>query len=93
METSETSLIMQELAQRLSGDAGEESAQLFRALLCELVASSPVSRERLSELMGWPVNKVSAALEQAPCVEYGSARRRMRSKWTAACTPGVLSTP
>jgi len=73
MGTSETSLIMQELAQRLSGDAGEESAQLFRALLCELVAGSPVSRERLSELMGWPVNKVSAALEQAPGVEYDSA--------------------
>lgn len=70
----ETSLIMQELARRLlPGDAGEEAAQLFRVILCELATGSPVSRERLAELLGWPANKVSAALERASGVEYDGA--------------------
>lgn len=87
----EKSVLIHDLAERLlPGDAGEESARLFRVLLCELAGGSPVSRERLAKALGWPTSTVAAALERTPGVEYDGAGHIVGYGLTLRETPYVF---
>lgn len=46
------------------------SAGIFLPLLREIAKGNPLSRERLAAMLGWPLEKIAAALDQAPNIEY-----------------------
>ncbi|MBB4517479.1 organomercurial lyase MerB [Paraburkholderia fungorum] len=59
------------VAERLSpANRPEGFPELFVALLRELAIGTPVSPDALAAVLGWPVSRVAAVLEQAASTEY-----------------------
>jgi alkylmercury lyase len=58
------------IAERFAPAKRHAFAALFVALLHELVKGRPVSQEALASALGWPVERVTAELEQVQGTEY-----------------------
>ncbi|HCR1518687.1 organomercurial lyase MerB [Cupriavidus taiwanensis] len=82
-----------EIAERLSAANPLRkvgSADLFISLLREIAKGSPVSREKLAAVLGWPLGRVAAALDQIPNTEYDDGGNILGIGLTLRETPHVF---
>ncbi|HZE91347.1 MAG TPA: organomercurial lyase MerB [Rhizobacter sp.] len=83
-----------EIAERLSTANllrnKDGSADLLLPLLREIAKGSPVSREKLAAVLGWPLGRVAAALDQTPNTEYDDDGNIVGMGLTLRETPHVF---